>query len=86
MNKRYCKILTLLGENGDAVYDTLAEKKEEIWRRMHSDPTPSEMLVESDLVLEFRAMALFGKDVKGLLLDRALLSNDISLLRFVQAL
>ncbi len=41
MNKGLCKLFTESGMNGDEVYDTLNKKKEEIWRRMHSDPTPS---------------------------------------------
>jgi len=86
MNIWFCKMVGMLGANGDVLYDTLDKKKEEIWRRMHSNPTTSERRVDLDWGLEFRAMGLFGKDVKEMLLTRALLRNDISLLRYIQAL
>ncbi|KAF8336039.1 hypothetical protein F5887DRAFT_988378 [Amanita rubescens] len=42
LNERHCKRVTRLGGNGDKVYDTWNRKKEEIWRRTHSDPTLSD--------------------------------------------
>ena len=47
MNKRHCKRVTQFGGKGHVVYDALDKKKDEIWRRMHSDPTPSERRVET---------------------------------------
>ena len=37
MNKRHCMTVNLVpGKNGDAVYHSLDQKTEEIWRHMHS--------------------------------------------------
>ncbi|KAF8344770.1 hypothetical protein F5887DRAFT_969783, partial [Amanita rubescens] len=45
LNERHCKRVTRLGGNGDKVYDTWNRKKEEIWRRTHSDPTLSDAVL-----------------------------------------
>ena len=86
MNKRHCKRVSQLGGNGDAVYDSLDHKTEEIWRRVHSDPTPPEGPVDLDLAQDPHAMTQSDEGIREDLLARAERSNDASLSRLVQAL
>ena len=86
MDKRHCKRVTQFGGKGDVVYDNLEKKKEEIWRRMHSDLKPPERMVDIDLGLDPQATAQSDEDIKEFLLTRAERSNDTSLSHLVRAL
>ena len=80
MNREHSRVATLSGEAADAVYATLDKKREEIWRRMHSDSR----LSRGQVALDSRAMAQSDKDIKELLLACAERSRDPSLRRFAE--
>ena len=80
MNREHSRMATLSGKAADAVYATLDKKKEEIWRRMHSDSR----LSRGQVALDSRAMAQSDKDIKELLLACAERSRDPSLRRFAE--
>jgi len=86
MDKRHCKRVTQFGGKGDVVYDTLEKKKEEIWRRIHSDLMPAERVVDIELALDSQATTQSDEDIKAFLLTRAEVSNDTSLSHLVKAL
>ncbi|KAF8337137.1 hypothetical protein F5887DRAFT_1078396 [Amanita rubescens] len=86
MNQKHCQRVTQFGGKGDVVYETLNKKTEEIWRRIHSDPIPSEKRADLDLALDSHATAQSDEDIKELLLSRAERSDDTSLSRLVEAL
>jgi hypothetical protein len=80
MNREHSRGVALFGKAADAVYATLDKKKEEIWRRMHSDSR----LSRGHVALDSRAMAQSDKDIKELLLTCAKRSCDPSLRRFAE--
>ncbi len=86
MNQKHCKRVTQFGGKGDVVYDTLNKKTEELWRRIHSGPIPSERGVDLDSALDSHATAQSDEGIKELLLARAGHSDDTSLTRLVEAL
>ena len=80
MNREHSRVATLSGEAADAVYATLDKKREEIWRRMHSDSR----LSRGQVAFDSRAMTQSDKDIKELLLACAERSRDPSLRRFAK--
>ena len=80
MNRQHSLVATWSGEAAHAVNATLDKKREEIWRRMHSDSR----LSRGQVALDSRAMAQSDKDIKELLLACAERSRDPSLRRFAE--
>ena len=80
MNRQHSLVATWSGEAAHAVNATLDKKREEIWRRMHSDSR----LSRGQVALDSRAMAQSDKDIKELLLACAERSRDPSLRRFAK--
>ena len=80
MNRQHSHIATWSDEAAHAVYATLDKKREEIWRRMHSDSR----LSRGQVAFDSRAMTQSDKDIKELLLACAERSRDPSLRRFAK--
>ncbi|KAF8344503.1 hypothetical protein F5887DRAFT_262832 [Amanita rubescens] len=57
MHKRHCKRVDQFGGNGNAVYDTLNKKTEEIWRCVPPVPISAKSRVDPDLALDSHATA-----------------------------
>ena len=88
MNKRHCRRVSQLGGNGDAVYHNLNQKKEDVWRRMHSESVepPRKTRVDLNWAWDPHAKAQSDGEIKKLLLAGAGCGNETSLSRLVMAL